>query len=65
VVVAKTTCPGELSESGRRSRISQLGLEGESMGFDGLSHIAGWRVSASLKDMLLEKKYIELSLRFH
>jgi hypothetical protein len=53
VFVAKTTCLGELSESGRRSRILQLGLEGESMGFDGFLHIAGWRASAGLKDMLL------------
>lgn len=37
VFVAKAACKTELSESGRRSRITQLGFEGGSAGFDGLS----------------------------
>jgi hypothetical protein len=37
VFVAKAACKTELSESGRRSRINQLGFEGGSADFDGLS----------------------------
>lgn len=37
IFVAKAICIVELSESGRRSRVSQLGFEGGTKGFEGLS----------------------------
>lgn len=49
VFVAKATCIAELSESGRRSRISQLGFEGGTTRFEGLS---GRQVSSTLTAIL-------------
>lgn len=50
VFVAKATCIAELSESGRRSRISQLGFEGGTTRFEGLS---GRQISSALIAILL------------
>ena len=50
VFVAKAACKTELSESGRRSRISQLGFEGGSAGVDGLS---GRQIATALIAILI------------
>jgi len=50
VFVAKASCIAELSESGRRSRISQLGFEGGSTRFEGLS---SRQISSALIAILL------------
>ena len=50
VFVAKASCIAELSESGRRSRILQLGFEGGSTRFEGLS---SRQISSALIAILL------------
>ncbi len=55
VFVAKATCSAELSESGRRSRVSQLGFEGGTIGYEGLSgrQIAGALIAIFLTFLVL------------
>ena len=50
IFVAKATCCAELSESGRRSRVSQLGFEGGTPRFEALS---GRQVASALIAILL------------
>lgn len=50
IFIAKATCSAELSESGRRSRVSQLGFEG---GTPRLESLSGRQIASALTAILL------------